>query len=107
MAGFAGFHCAVEGHLGRQFDKLGPDRGGDGIHPHTHVLGHGVGRGVIGAERGTVTAPGPLVVGIERAAEQISDEAHLRLGQRDHIRVGTVRRIAHHEGILGLEDLDV
>ena len=78
-----------------------------GIHPDAHELGHGVGRGVIGPERSAVAAPGPLVVGVERAAEQVSDEAHLGLGQRNHVGTCTVRHVAHREGLARLEDLDV
>ena len=51
---------------------------------HAHVFRHGIAGGVKSGES-ILHIPGPEVVGIEGAGQQIHHDAHLGLGQGDHI----------------------
>ena len=77
------------------------------IDADAHELGYVVGREVVGADGIAVLVAGPVVVGEEVSVEEIADEAHLGLGERDDVGAGVIGlSVGRGEGLGGLLDVD-
>ena len=93
-------------HFPSEYLEVAHDRLVDRFNADAHELVHGMGRQVVRSERGTVIVPGPLVVRVESPAEQIPDQAHLGLCQRDDKGSFRIGYISDSECFPGLFDLD-
>ncbi len=86
---------------------LDVERPGDVVDADAHELGDGVGREIVGADGVAVLVARPVVIGEEVAIEQVADEAHLGLRERDDVRAGVVGvAVGGDEGLLRLLDVD-
>ena len=90
---------------GGQFFKLAFHRRARRQNLHAHVFRHSIAGGVEGGES-AAQIPSPEIIGIQRAAQQIHDHAHLGLGQRNHIGSGGVFGLAGLEFLRRLANLN-
>ena len=85
--------------------ELAADTALDGIHPDAHELEHGVRRRVLGPHGSSVSAPGPVVVRVDRPADEGLYQAALGLVEEDHVGARRVDDAVTHEVLLRRLDL--